>query len=299
MQTLLRLQFAIFLTGLGILFTLSCRPRVQDNNSLFVHEVPQNREFKDEVKYLEKTARLTPEDRAKLEEDIEKAQQKIGVPKGLLWCLLFQESRFDPLKNAGQESGARGMGQFTQAALDEINEDTDNYDEKTAFVLNSVTKPRRLPLTFELRPNPQSQSLAQSLYATPEQAKTSYFNPRTAIFASAAYLNNRYNQIKSALDQKDMIYDPQILWMYAAAAYNKGARTVFTLLSHQRIFGGESSVSELLMSPKLSYALLTHEDMLEFSLRELWTGQTRRRYIKELSLNMKLVLSCVLPEARL
>jgi len=133
-------------------------------------------------------------------------------------------------------------------------------------------------------------------HSMPEQFHNSYFRTSTAIFASAAYLNNRYQQIKTTLDHQGISYDPQVLWLYAAAAYNKGSRTVLLLLTHEYMSKGEAALKALLGSSKETYKLLTHSERLDFPLRGIWTTKTRSKYIEELLRNMASISSCALVE---
>jgi hypothetical protein len=276
-----------------------CRRPLKESDPLFQHSAPQSPDFKKEITYLINTGQLLPEEKQGIEESLDRAQAKFAVPKSLLWCLLFQESRFDTLKNAAAGSGARGLGQFTRHALREINDDTDHFDPRTQTILNQMLTPARIPLTFDFKVPDGEDPADRKLRKIPPQKRNSYFFSNTAVFASAAYLNNRYRQLKRALDRQDIPYDPQVLWLYAAAAYNKGSRTIYSLLTQQRMYGGHSGISELLQNPKLSYALLTHRDLLDFSLRDLFPPETREKYVTELTRNMELVFSCVVPEASL
>ena len=285
---------------LGALLVQSCSsepPPSKKSAPLFKNEVPQNLGFKQELTYLESTGRLSGAAKHEIESAIENAEKKLGVPKTLLWCLLFQESRFDEFMGADQDKGARGLGQFTRHALSEINEETNHYDSRTEAVFEQDLKPLSLPITFDLIRPADFDFTARIQRKAPPQPKNSYFNASTAVLGSAAYLNNRYSQLKHSLEKNTLHYDPQVLWLYAAAAYNKGARSVFVVLSQQRMYGGEPAVAELLQSTKLSYALLTHKDLLDYSLSEVFSPEKREKYIIELTRNMESILSCALPEA--
>jgi hypothetical protein len=253
---------------------------------LFAEEIPQSPEFQKDLEFLQRTKRLKIDDRTKIESDIADLEAKLGVPHQLMWCLLFQESRFDPLKNSEADHGARGLGQFTPTALEEINRDTNHFDLRVGPLIQTVLDPDGLPLSFLLEETPKLNSVP----------RTSYYRSSTAVYATGVYLNNRYQQIKKALDKKKIAYDPQILWLFAAAAYNKGARTILVLLTQQLSYGGDAGLGELLTHPKLSYSLLTREDLLEYSLRELWNPKIREKYVAELAQNMEQVINCAVPE---
>jgi hypothetical protein len=294
------MRSAILLLGISMIVTASgCRDRARDEgDKIFGHAAPQNYNFKKEVDYLESTGQLTKADQKLMNDYVHQAYFTIGVPKSLLWCVLFQESRLDPLKNMNRSKGARGLGQFTRHALKEINKDTNLYDIRTEDVMRSQLGEDVFPISFKLGFRP-SEDLLDRRNRSPANISvpnSSYFHTKTAVFASAAYLNNRYNQIVKALEKQNIDYDPEVVWLYAAAAYNKGTKTVFNLLSDQRYYGGDSGLSELMKDAKLSYTLLTHAHLLDHSLRDIFTNDTREKYVKELTKNIELVVSCVTPE---
>jgi hypothetical protein len=277
----------------------ACRDRARDEgDKIFGHTAPQNYSFKKEIDYLESTGQLTKNDLKTLNDYVHQAYFTIGVPKSLLWCVLFQESRLDPLKNMDRKKGARGLGQFTRHALKEINKDTNLFDNRTEDVMRSQLGEDVLPISFKLgfKPTEDLVDRRTRLPSSVQLPNSSYFHTKTAVFASAAYLNNRYNQIVRALEKQNIEYDPEVVWLYAAAAYNKGTKAVFNLLSDQRFYGGDQGLSELMKDPKLSYTLLTHTHLLDHSLRDLWQTETREKYVKELTKNIELVVSCVTPE---
>lgn len=226
------------------------------------------------------------------------AEARLGVPRALLWCILFQESRMDAFKNAFGDVAAKGMGQFTPNALAEINQDTNHYDSRTLAVMTEVTQPKGLPIDFGLKSRPRVERPGYRKKQLPDQQPTSYFNGRTAVFASAAFLNNRYQQIKRALDRQGVSYDREVLWLYAAAAYNKGSRTVLVLLTDYYLSRGERALSRLLTDGSQSVALLTHEKLLHAALKDLWRKRRRDNYLEEMTRNMQAISSCVNPEIR-
>lgn len=292
LRSLLTLSLALILSAPS----LSCDPGSRGKQPLFTHPAPQSEPFKLELQYLVTKGRLSESDRKLIEQDLAHLESELAVPKSLLWCVLFQESRFDAFKNAFSSSLAKGMGQFTPSALAEINLDTDHFDLRTGRVLASVLAPKALPLDFKVKTKPKIKKAGYRTRQLPEQVTTSYFNSRTAVFASGAYLNNRYYQLKRALDRQGVTYSPEVLWLYAAAAYNKGSRTVFVLLTHLYMKRGERGLSSLLQDPMQSMALLSHEDLLNDSLKDFWRKRRRVKYLDELSRNMEVISSCVSPE---
>jgi hypothetical protein len=260
---------------------------------------PQNVAFQLELQYLHTIEKLTPLEKQQIETELEAVEKTLGVPKPVLWCILFQESRFDVFKNALNTMSAKGLGQFTSSATHEINHDTNTYDSRTRTILESEIEEDLFPIGFDLKLKPTRKKLGSKKRTLPEQSVHSYYHTKTAVFSSAAYLNNRYREIKQSLERQGLQYDSQLLWLYAAAAYNKGARTVFALLTHEYMTRGEGAVKELLFDLKAAQDLLTQKDRLEYPLREIWDKKTRKRYVDELQRNMKIVSSCAFSEKKL
>ncbi len=261
---------------------------------LFAPTAPQNLQFKDELRYLRETFQLRKPEEDRLESSIDAAAIQFGIPRSLLWCVLFQESRFDVLKNATEAMGARGIGQFSRTALSELNLASDLFQRGTREYLLSVIKPYALPIGFQLDPpgTIKAQIELRSKRTLPDQSLGSYFRPETSVAATAAYLNNRHKQLTRVLNEEKIPFDPEVLWLYAAAAYNKGSRTVYVLITRQRLAAGDESIGEILQSPKLSLALLTHAELLDVALRNVWPTKQRPALIKEMILNLNAIRSC-------
>jgi hypothetical protein len=273
--------------------------RVRAASTLFASTPPANKAFKAELRYLSNTKRLTEQERAVIESEVREVEATLGVPRALLWCVLFQESRFDAFKNATSPLPAKGLGQFTPSALAELNSDTDHYDPRTSLALQTILAPRTLPIDFHLKVKKRTKgkrAAASVAPPFPEQPPNSYFRTATAVFASGAYLNNRYQQLKNTLDHQNVSYDPEVLWLYAAAAYNKGSRSVFLLLSNEYMSRGAEALAALLKNSKDAYKLLTHAERLDISLRGVWKKEQRGRYVEELLRNMAIISSCSLSE---
>ena len=261
-------------------------------DSLFAESAPQSKSLKQELAFLQSTHRLTSEERLRIENELMKAETALGVPKALIWCILFQESRFNPYLNATNHVMAKGLGQFTPNALIEINKDTDLFDPRTSLAINSRLSPKSLPIDFKLKKIPRIRKPGTKIKTFPDQPITSYYHYSAAAFASAAYLNNRYQQLKSALDHQGLAYDSKVLWLFAAAAYNKGARSVFALLTREYMLHGESAVTKVLTNPKAAYLILTQRKKLDPPFGEIWNRETRKRYIDELLVNMDVISRC-------
>lgn len=279
-----------FLATLLILSLTACLEKAPpEKPSLFGSRAPVHPRFKDELKYLATTGILSANDLQGLESSISNSAQAFSVPQPVVWCLLFQESRFDRLKNILETQGARGLGQFTPNALAEINKDTGFFHSKTPQILASLKQ--AMPITFEYK-------LAKR--SAPNKAKIpdrSYFQERSGVNASTAYLMNRYSQLKRHLDRAGVQYNTDVLWIYAIAAYNKGARTIHMLLRFQLRHGGREWVSRIMTDPELTFRILQDELFLSRSFKYIWQGSKRQKlYARELSLHMKSFQECAIRE---
>src|SRR4051812_11053137 len=110
--------------AVGLLMVLqvgNAKDLSRGSSALFTQQPPQSEVFKTELQYLGVTQKLSQAEKAHIETQLTKAEKSLGVPKALLWCVLFQESRFDRFKNAFSKVPAKGLGQFTRSALSEVN----------------------------------------------------------------------------------------------------------------------------------------------------------------------------------
>lgn len=288
--------FCLFL----VLLSCEADQKVGSAPAVFVSPAPRNSAFVEEMKYLQMTGMLTSENREIIEKELSRVEATLGVPKALLWCVLFQESRFDPFKNALNRSPAKGLGQFTASALDEINDETNYFDPRTQDIFESELKAKVFPIQFVLKSKKKVQrALASKKRNWPEQPVQSYYNPATAIYTSAAYINNRYYELKSILDHQNLRYDPQVLWLYAAAAYNKGERSVLALLTSEYMKKGDDGIYQLLNNAKETYHFLTQPKNVEPPLQEIWQKKVLKRYMDEFLRNMEVVISCSVTGLRL
>ena len=261
---------------------------------------------------MEHLNQIQPQDLKHLLSTMSQLQRELEVPKALLFCILFQESRLDPLKNYNIKLPAKGLGQFTPGALQEINRTPSFYDSRTGAILRDLLAPYHLPLNFSLLKIPALNARAHALAAaysrpsvnrSPSSLKhyiplpapiVSYYHAPTAIYASGIYLNNRYRQIKHALDLQRIKYNPEVLWLYAAVAYNKGSRSMFILLTRYYMSYGQQAVEELLNDPIKTRTLFDNESNLDETLKEVWNSKVRPGYVHELHQNMRSLSSCAL-----
>lgn len=260
---------------------------------LFTASPPNSLSFQEELQFLKKTGQLKTKERVTIENEIDKASSSFGIPKAVLWCLLFQESRFDSYKNAMERGTARGIGQFLETALREINTDTDHFFPDTSKLLSRAIDPLEMPINFSFNPGRSARNIERrNIRVIPEQKKNSYFHITTSINASAAYLNNRYRELEKTLVREGIPYHPDVLWIYAIAAYNKGTRSVNQLLSQQRRRFGEDHLLFLLNNPKSTFDLMTDDRALRKALRGRWTSKKVTVYAEEMKRNVASIKGC-------
>ena len=65
---------------------------------VFADRVPAGGKAARRLKYLERTHKLPQEEKNAFEKKIADAETSVGVPRQVLWCLLFQDGHLDPDK---------------------------------------------------------------------------------------------------------------------------------------------------------------------------------------------------------
>ncbi|HTL11289.1 MAG TPA: hypothetical protein VL588_02295, partial [Bdellovibrionota bacterium] len=240
-----------------VLALAGCAPQAEDfppsDASLFTADPPADPAYREEVEYMRRVSGFSQERAARVIEKVRAASQALSLPPAVLWCVLFQESRLDHLKNAFNTQNAKGIGQFTSAALGEINTDTDLYDPRTTDYLTQQVGAHPLPLGFTLK---------DGRGAEPEAPRSSYYRLETGVASTAVYLNNRYQHLVRTLVKRELKYDPQVIWLLAAAAYNKGPRSMNVFLYRAHEFKGARWVHHILHDPLALVAGLSDRRML-------------------------------------
>lgn len=250
---------------------------------LYADDYPVDENFREELHQLRMQARLTPQNEQVVLEGVRKTGEVMGVPPAVLWCLLFQESRLDPL--AGHtEGGAVGLGQFSKFSFYEVNHHLTKFSNNNLTAFNQLLGQDVRPIAPKL-----SRDLDISSY---------YFVP-TAVVASAAYLNNRYLHLRSLLDTHHLSYDEELLWMYATLAYNKGTRAVLSFWNTvQKTKGTEGLQRSLLSMEDLSK---TVEDtrLIRTAFGRIWPKYQAASYAKEWSIHFRNTSRCAFRPERL
>lgn len=246
-------------------------------SQLFTPRFPANQSFKDELSLMRATGKLTKSHEKVINRMVINTSGYLHLPPGVLWCLLFQESRLDHLKGLRARNGARGLGQFSYWGFQEINESLDRYDPTNLKTMVAV-------LGKDVRP----------VAPLPEQLShpSSYFSIPTAVVSSAAYLNNRYYQLKRNLEHRGLKYSPDILWLYSAMAYNKGARSILSFWNVVREKRGLRSLENSLLTTKGFTEMVESRPLVEGALKRIWDDDTAVHYADELQVHTRRLQEC-------
>lgn len=246
-------------------------------SNIFSTHYPVAKKFKAELEYMRTTGRLKTEDEILIHKMVMKAASSVDMPPGILWCLLFQESRLNHLLGLAGDRGARGVGQFTFYGFREINRELDRYATGNLDMFINT-------LGTDIRP---IAPLKDDVYHP-----SSYFYIPTAVASSAAFLNNRYHQLKRNLERRKIKYDEGLLWLYAAMAYNKGTRAVLTFWNQARATGGQKLVEQYVRDPDTFFKSFKDSQRFREALSRIWKRDTAKHYAKELTIHMKQLKAC-------
>jgi len=244
---------------------------------LFSHSYPVSKKYQQELKLIRHMGKLPKKDEILLHRSIAQTSFKLEMPPAILWCLFFQESRLNHLSGIGKGRGIYGLGQFSYFGFYEINHQINQYNKSSLASMTSL-------LGGDFRPIEANQNKMQS--------PSSYYNIPTAVVSSALYFNNRYSHLKKLLHKHDLNYDPELLWLYAAMAYNKGSRSVLSYWNLIRRVDGEDKLESLLIDKKAFFKSVETPYRFSQALQRIWSKAKAIRYAKELSTHMKNIISC-------
>jgi len=260
--------------GMSILFAAhAVKP---SSHRIFAQDFPRGRRFHEELALLRSRGRVKPENEALIRENVHAASRSLSMPPALLWCLVFQESRLNHL--AGIDSGkpSTGLGQFSFSSYYEINFHLERYGSDSKQMLERVlgNDPRPIGAFRDDVFHPSSY----------------YFIP-TAVAASAAYLNNRYHHLSSLLERRRIAYDADLVWFFAALAYNKGTRGVLSLWNgagHERV----PPLRRLMSEPAALFVALEDEHWVRDALEKIWPTDLAAAYGRELRIHARNLRDC-------
>lgn len=247
--------------------------------ALFTERYPASDQFEKELQALRSQGKLRPSDEILIQRSVLAASEKLKIPTALLWCLFFQESRLNHRLGIENSSGALGLGQFIYFSFFEINHHIDQYTNQNLEMMVSLLGKDVRPV----EPRPETPDHPSSYYSIP-----------TAVASSTAYLNNRYLQLAGLLTQQSIPYDPDILWLYSAMAYNKGTRAVLSFWNEQRRRGGKERVALLTSDREAAFQALRDSVVFTEALRNIWPMYEAAEYAKELTIHMQNIQECSL-----
>jgi hypothetical protein len=245
--------------------------------SIFATDYPALPTFEDERRALRRSGKLRPENEQLIQESITNVSTHLNMPPAILWCLLFQESRFDHLIGLREERSAYGLGQFSKFSFYEFNHQLDRFGAKNvAMVLDTMGKDIR-----PISPN------RQDIY----HYSSYYFIP-TAVVASATYLNSRYFQLQRILETRGYRPNTDLLWIYAAMAYNKGTRSVLAFWNQVQHESGTAGVKRAVSDPQIFVDLTENSQLIRHSLARIWNEEQVPGYSQELLLHTRQIREC-------
>lgn len=243
----------------------------------FSETFPAHPRFSREVSSLLSRQNLSYSNERLIHSSVIKASQYLDIPAGLLWCLLFQESRLNHLAGINESFVSTGLGQFSFSAFYEINHQLDRYIKSPKQTLVAL-------LGKDVRP-----IIADS--ENPD-APHSYYSIPTGVTASALYLNNRKIQLERILQQKHIPYSKDILWVWAALSYNKGTRTTLSLWNQIQKAYGLEGLQKRLNQPGLLVQTLSDKGLLFSALKGIWQEHQISPFTEELWRHSQSIKEC-------
>lgn len=245
----------------------------------FAARYPASPSFQAELDLLRRTERLDAEREALVLHATEQTSKVLQIPPSILWCLMFQESRLNNLLGIEGNIPSIGIGQFTHFGFHEINYQLNRYSPAHRLALVRLLGSDVRPIT------PNSAQL---------NTGSSYFSIPTAVVSTGLYLKNRYLHLGRLLDKRGIRYDPQILWLYAVMAYNKGTRGILSFWNAEEAKHGTNRIRKLLTSKKELETL--HDDTGAFiaGFSRVWNKRRAGAFSRELSIHLKNISECAL-----
>jgi hypothetical protein len=251
--------------------------RHRSHGPFLVKEPPGSPAAMKELAQMRSSGRLASEDEAAIDKATTLATRRLGVPKAVLWCLMFQESRLNHLLGIDATSGATGIGQFLFPSFYEVNFQSARYSARNIdFLVDAIGYDARPIGAFRREPAHPS----------------SYYSIPTGVAATAVYLHNRYLQLEWTLKRKGLAFNPDLLWLYAALAYNKGNRSVLNLWSEVRQQRGQRALERLLSEPDSFFELAADHDLLESALGRVWEGGIATEFSHEWRVHGRKIAEC-------
>lgn len=250
--------------------------RTIDRN-IFSQTYPLNLSFVEELSQMRNQRQIAFQIENAIHTSIQTTSSQLSIPRALLWCLLFQESRLNPLSGVRKGALTTGLGQFGQSAFFEVNHHLYRYlsapKETFSQILGKDVRPVRADL--------ENTSALHSYYFIP-----------TAITASGLYLTNRWIQLKRAAEARGLKYSDDVLWGWSALAYNKGARTVLGIWQHIQEQRGQSYLEASLTRKPVFLEEAQNKIAMESAMSRIWSKSRVSSYTQELYLHARNIQEC-------
>lgn len=250
--------------------------------TLFTHRYPANDRFIRELSTLREQEKLTPQHEIQIHRSIAQVSLKMEIPRALLWCLFFQESRLNHLLGLQKKRGSYGLGQFGRFAFFELNNQTDNYYPNSSHDLIEL-------LGRDIRPIGAMKSDLDN--------PSSYFSIPTAVVASAIFLRNRYAHLAKIFEGQGLGYDPELLWLFAAMAYNKGTRGMLSFLNEVKKNLGSEEAARTVRDSDFFFYTIEQTQYPYQAFSRIWPRKSAKRYAEEFKIHSENLRSCALMES--
>jgi len=279
---------AILFTTAGIFFlqkmkNTSEQPPPPAAPSLYSINYPVAERFQSELQELTRTQKITGENQDLISQSVYRVARQLKEPQALLWCLFFQESRLDHLLGKEDPTSITGLGQFSRTAFFEINRDLDRYFSRPGKVVSELLGKDPRPIRAD---------------AVNLNALHSYYSIPTAVSSSALFLHNRWFQLRRVALAKNLSFSDEVLWMWAALAYNKGARGVFTLWQQIQKEQGKGALQAALTDPAQFRKVIDSQALIQRAFKRIWVPARASFFARELSLHGRNVTDCALSKTQ-
>jgi hypothetical protein len=281
--TLWVLIISTALTG-AIWFALSPKktptPTLNETNkkqTLFAAHYPANTKFQTELIQLKNSKTLKEQDELEIHKALISTSEYLDIPQSLFWCLLFQESRLNHLEGIESDKSSLGLGQFSRFSFFEINYQLERYSSESANLLYLLFGHDIRPIAAKKR---------DLLHPS------SYYSIPTAVVASGLYLNNRFKHLTRLLDNRAISYNPEIVWLFSAMAYNKGTRSILNLWNTFYRKKGPEAFSRVLNDYEYFQKFSLDSPLMTKALTKIWGDPQARAYSKELQIHNNNISAC-------
>ena len=248
-----------------------------EKTSLFATNYPANGSFQQELVQLKNNKTLKENDEFEIHKSLLSTSEYLEIPPSLFWCLLFQESRLNHLDGIEGEKPTLGLGQFSRFSFYEINHQLDRYSSDNSNLIHFF-------FGRDIRPIAAKNKDLLS--------PSSYYSIPTAVVSSGLYFSNRYKHLTKLLSQKNLTYNPDIIWLFSAMAYNKGTRSVLSLWNLVYRKQGIEALSLLLNDYNFFQETTQDANLMTKSLKYIWDESKAKSYGKELRVHTKNITAC-------